>query len=383
MVVGPPPTERPQDPPTSRSAPWRWALPLLLATCALATTFAVAPVVANDGDVAAVLRVGRYSASRPVVEQDLPDPPLTEDYGHDGQQFYVLARALPDLGDAQGDVDKLRYRARRILLPVLAAPFPDGPPRVWAMIGWNVLAIGAAGVALGSLARRCGVTPWVGLAVALSPGMIDSAQGALADAPAVALALWGVVLCRSRPWAAGALLALGGLARETTLTAAAGVGLGARAWRSAAVAVGTVAAWAVVVTAWLPADDKANTNNVVVDLLDQVGIPLAGWADVGWTSAGAVLGAVLLACSVAAAWVLRRRLPELAWWLALDAVLLVLADQGVAGRAANLARVAPLALPAAVLALAVVRGDAGATEVDGGGDGTDPPEQVQESPRHA
>ena len=361
--------------PTPTAAAWRWAVPLLAASMAVAGILAVRPIVANDGDVAAVLRVGRYSASRAVVEQDLPDPPMTDDYGHDGQQFYALARAFPDLADAEDDVDKLRYRSRRIVLPVLAAPFPDGAPRAWAMVGWNVVAIGAAAVAMGALARRCGVTPWVGLAVAVSPGLVDSAQGALADAPAVALALWGVVLCRTRPWAAGVLLALGGVSRETTLTADAGAALGARAWRSAAVAVGAVVAWTAVITAWLPPSDKTNTNNLVVDLLDQVSVPFTGWAAVGWTSGEAMVGALLLVCSLGAAWELRHRLPELAWWLVLDAALLVVADQGVASRAANLARVAPLALPAAVLALGVARRRQR--------DGTTTTDQVQDSRQQA
>jgi hypothetical protein len=72
------------------------------------------------------LRVGRYSASREFIERDFPDPVLTDDYGHDGQQFYVLAATFPDLADAQDNIDRLRYRARRILLPALVSPMPRG-----------------------------------------------------------------------------------------------------------------------------------------------------------------------------------------------------------------------------------------------------------------
>ena len=289
----------------------RTVVGLVLVATLLGGLLALVPIV-RKGDVAAALRVGRYSASRPVIEQTMPDPPMTDDYGHDGQQFYALAVALPDLRDAEGDVDKLRYRARRILLPVLAAPFPDGRPTVWAMVGWNVVALAAAAVALGRLARRCGTTPWVGLAVLLSFGLLDSAQGALADAPAFALALWGVVLCRSRPWLSGALLALGGLARETTLTAAAAAGLGARAWRSAAIALGAYLAWTVAVAAWLPPSDDAGTNSPVADALSQIEVPFRSFHQVGWSSTPTITGLALVALSLGAAWSLRRRLPELA-----------------------------------------------------------------------
>ena len=56
-----------------------------------------------------------------VVERDIADPVLVSTFGHDGQQFYVVARTFPNLQDADGHVDRLKYRARRVLFPALVA----------------------------------------------------------------------------------------------------------------------------------------------------------------------------------------------------------------------------------------------------------------------
>src|SRR5687768_2833235 len=100
-------------------------------------------LASHDMDPTTLLRVGKYSASREFVERDFADPVLTDDYGHDGQQFYVLAATFPDLADAQGNIDRLRYRARRILLPALVSPVPRGEPLIWTIFVVN-LEIGRA-----------------------------------------------------------------------------------------------------------------------------------------------------------------------------------------------------------------------------------------------
>ena len=88
-----------------------------------------------------------------------PIPCSSPGFGHDGQQFYVIARTFPDMQDADGHVDRLKYRARRVLFPALVSVFPAGDATVWAMLGVNLLAIGAAGVAVSRLAQqdRCAV----------------------------------------------------------------------------------------------------------------------------------------------------------------------------------------------------------------------------------
>ena len=171
----------------------------------------------HDGDPSALLRIGDRSASRSFVEQSLPDPVLVAGFGHDGQQFYVIARTFPNMQDADGHVDRLKYRARRVLFPALVSPFPAGDATVWAMLGVNLIAIGAAGIAVSRLAKKVAAPWWIGMTVGLSPALIISARASLADALAFGLAVWGAVLWRKHLWWAVALFTLAAFARETSL----------------------------------------------------------------------------------------------------------------------------------------------------------------------
>jgi hypothetical protein len=62
---------------------------------------------------------------------------------------------------------------------------------------------------------------------------------------------------------------------------------------------------------------------------------------------------MLIGASLLSAWQLRHRLPEVAWWLVFDAILVALSNRGVVERPFNIARVAPLALAAMVLVVLV------------------------------
>ena len=207
-------TSRAVDRPASRR---RVEAAIFLITIAVVSIPAWIASTSHDMDSTTWLRVGRFSASREFVERDFDDPVLTGDYGHDGQQFYVLAATFPHFDDAQGNVDRLRYRARRILLPAVVSPVPRGDPLIWSIFAVNLAAVGLAAVGVGRIACRLGTTPWLGLVVAITPAMIESVEGSLADAPAFSLAVWGAVVWRRRPWLAAAFFLLAALGRETTL----------------------------------------------------------------------------------------------------------------------------------------------------------------------
>ena len=72
----------------------------------------------------------------------------------------------------------------RFLLPALVSPVPEDGRLIWSIFVVNLAAIGSAAVAVGHLARRLGTTAWLGLVVALTPAMIESVEGSLADTPA-------------------------------------------------------------------------------------------------------------------------------------------------------------------------------------------------------
>ena len=333
-------------------AGWRRDLLIAVAAMAIAAVLVIPQVTSHQGNVTLLLRVGRYANARPYVERAFPHPVLTPDYGHDGQQFYVIAGTLPHPRQAIPYVDHIRYRLRRILFPLLVSPFRRGPPLVWAMFAVNLLAIGAAAVALSRLAERLGGSAWLGIIVALSPALVESLQGSLADGMAFALALWGVVMWRRSIWWGVALFTLAAFTRETSLVVPAAcflVGDARQRWRLL-IPPAAYGIWMLVVAAWVPADPGGASSTIWSDVTAQLTLPFRGWAQVGWTSPSVVLGATLLVAGVLGAWQLRARLPEVSWWLVFDSVLLVCSNQAVAGRPLNLARVSAMALPAILLA---------------------------------
>jgi hypothetical protein len=324
---------------------------------AMAASIALIPFVHLHEDPTAFLRVGQFAAARPYVERSMPDPVLTNDYGHDGQQFYVIASTFPHAHDALPYVDHIRYRFRRVLFPALASVAPDGAPLVWTMFAINLLAIGAAAVALGQLSRRLGGSLWVGLVVGINPALWESLQGSLADGLAFALALWGLVLWRKHLAWAVVLFTLAALTRETSLVVPAACWLVARGrprrWLLIPPAV--FGAWAAVVAIWLPTPQGSGASNILSDASAQLTIPFGAWLHMGLSQPGPTLGLALLAGSLGSAWILRRRLPEVSIWLLLDALLLVASNVGVAERPLNLARVAAMTFPAMALAAVTIR----------------------------
>lgn len=326
----------------------------------LSVLIAAVPTVtllwSHDGDPTSLLRVGDRSASRSFVEQDISDPVMVSGYGHDGQQFYVIARTFPDMQNADGHVDRLKYRARRVLFPAIVSPLPAGDATVWGMLAVNLAAIGAASVAVSRLARRISAPWWIGISVGLSPALIISARASLADALAFALAVWGAVLWRKHLWWAVALFTLAALARETSLVVPAAclvVGPRARERLVMLVPFGVYGAWTLAVGAWLHPSD-AGSSSPFGDATRQLALPFAAFRQLGPTPA-VYLGFALFIGSLVAAWRLREVLPEIALWLVFDAILLVTAATGVAEDTLNLARLTPLAIPGIALAVGMHR----------------------------
>jgi hypothetical protein len=317
-------------------------------------------LVRHHGDPTALLNVGDRAASRPFVEHDFADPVLVKGFGHDGQQFYVVARSVTDLQQLDGNVDRPLYRARRILFPLLASPLPAGPPTVWAMLAISLGAVGMAGVAAGRLARRVGGPVWLGLAVALTPALLISVRATLGDALAFSLALWGVVLWRRHLGWAVVLFALAALARETTLVVpAACFVVGDRRQRLALLApFAAYGGWALAVGRLVTDHSSGASTSPLADALRQFALPFQAWRDLGLGSTTVQLALLLSAASLVSAWVLRQRLPELSLWLVADVVLVVVAGTGVAEDVLNYARLTPLAGVGSALAVWVARTDA-------------------------
>jgi hypothetical protein len=301
------------------------------------------------GDVAALLRVGDRGPSYAFVRRDIPDLPVERGRGYDGQMVYALARVFPHLSEAAPALDAPRYRARRILLPMLASPFGEGRRLAAALLGYNVLACGIAGAALACIAQRIGLPAITGLTVLASPAIFASITSSLNDALAVALCLSAVaVLPASTLWAV-VLVTLATLAKETSLAVAFACAMTAPRTKRVRFAVPFLAAGAWMATLVFLVPPPATVPA-------QLGPPFVAWVDHGLLRPDTALIAAIVGSSAYAAWELRRSLPTLALWIALDALVLVFAGHELI-EANQFLRFGTLAYPGLVLALLLRRAE--------------------------
>jgi hypothetical protein len=138
-----------------------------------------------------------HTAAAPVLRHDFPDRPLPDAIGHDGQFFYAIARQPMHLASATKSVDRPRYRAQRILFPVLAwvlHPTGGGPGLVLALVLVNVAGLLVGGVAAGALSQTRGGPAWPALVFPLLPGASDCLRLGVPDTLALALVLVALLL---------------------------------------------------------------------------------------------------------------------------------------------------------------------------------------------
>jgi len=147
------------------------------------------------------------------------NPPTRSEYGYDGQVYaqIALSPSLRHPGLSQA-CDNFRYRARRIGLPVLAYIFGLGRP-AWILQAYSVLNFFFWLAMMGAMARFVG---FVGirerllvLSVLWTSGTLFSLQRALTDLPTMTLSFWGMILADTHVVAAGSLLAISALFKET------------------------------------------------------------------------------------------------------------------------------------------------------------------------
>lgn len=171
-------------------------------------------------------RLPRVRPLHPYVHEDSA--------GYDGQYYAQLA-VDPTLRDPAlpAAIDNLPYRARRILFPAVAFVAGGGRPE-WILpayaalnfVCWPLLAC----VLLQWFPPRSweNLLRWAG--VLFSAGLLASVRYAVVDGPALLLLALAVALLeRGRPRTGLALLALGGLGKETSLLGAAALAPGATA----------------------------------------------------------------------------------------------------------------------------------------------------------
>jgi hypothetical protein len=230
--------------------------------------------------------------------------------GYDAQ-YYAQIAMDPSLRNKQlrHAVDSLPYRARRILLPAIAYVAGLGRPsailQAYALanvVSWLLLAV----VLLHWFPPRSwdNFMRWAG--VMFSFGLCVSFRNALVDGPSLLLIASGLCLLeRGRPGWSAAVLALGGLGKETNLMAAAGfLPASLRPTRAWAVAVlrgvlvaAPLALWLIYIALTVgPAGDLGarNFDLPFASYLRKWGEITTGWNDLSVANAGPLWSLFLL-----------------------------------------------------------------------------------------
>jgi hypothetical protein len=158
----------------------------------------------------------------------LGDITVRRDLGHDGKFFFAQANDPWYLEPERHAVvlDQPRYRAQRMLFPLLAGGFGIFPPGVvvWSMLVTNLLALGFGSWLAARLAVLWGGTPWLGLAVPLNIGLLFELDIGGAGMLAYTCCLGAVyALARERTGLASLLFAAAALSREVMVLFALGV----------------------------------------------------------------------------------------------------------------------------------------------------------------
>jgi len=299
----------------------------------------------SNGGVQALLGAGGGSTARPVIDREIPGAVRFPSLGHDGQQFYVVARHPFEPKAGAPLLDSPAYRYRRILFPALAgAAAPNGGEQlIWAMLGLSLI-----GVALGAWAvsRYPDAPVWLPLVVGLTPGVGVALSLSLSDALATGLALAAVAGALRHRWAwMTAALVAGALTRETLLLVAFGLifttAMPTR-WRIAA-----LAAPALAIGSWSLWSAHAIGGSAAKGAA-QFSFPLVGWLQSPSRPPGLVLGLGLMVAMVVGSLHTWRSDRGVAVVLALHAALMACLATDVTVSWLNTTRVA-----APVTALAV------------------------------
>ena len=290
-----------------------------LLAAALAAVVVLAVASANGG-LPGLLVVGEDFPIRDFVTAELPGVELATGVGHDGQQYFGIARDPFGTGEVPDLLDNPSYRYLHILYPLLAggAGLFSAEVTVVAMVLLAVAGFGLAGAAALRLHEQLGGSHRVAVLALVNIGLVFAVRFLLPDAMALGLAMLGVTLAvERRDRAAGTVLALAVLTKTTYLVIPLALSVWVwptDRWRAlwlTVVPAVPAALWTVYVFARFGPSTAGNLAIPFTGMADAVGL----WRDV---STGEVLLAgvalVLLAGSAVLAVAVGDRL--LGWLLA-------------------------------------------------------------------
>ncbi len=350
--------------------PWTRLVCAALAGTTLCVTGVLLDVRRAGLGLPNLLPLARTGPAAAIIQRDFPHARAIGGRGHDGQQFYAIARDPLHLDRVSRSLDRPRYRLQRPLFPVLAwlfHPSGGGPGLIWALFGVGVAGLLLTAVSTGALVATLGARDLVAVLLAavvpLLGGSLVSLRITVADTLALGLALSAVVLVvRGHLRLAVVAGVLAVLAKESVLLILVGYALWRRD-RRAAVLVGVPVVVGLTWALWVRSFAPARHDPQVMEF----GLPLRGLVDGAhfWLTRpnlGVLPSVSVIVAVVLGIWALARgglRSP-LGWMVALQLLLLAVVSIRVLDIFTNAARtVMPLTVVALVGLLTEARGGEG------------------------
>jgi hypothetical protein len=321
---------------------------ILLATVALAALWPALHAIAQ-GDLTAVIGPGTQSKPFPLLQRELPELAARNNQGHDGQQFYVMARAPFRPREVAQYLNDPTYRYRRILFSAAAWTLaPHGGTRlVVALLALGLASVALSAAALSALPRA---PSWLPLVVAATPGVIVSLALSLSDALALGFTLLAFAAAAHHRWRLVVLaLVAGALTRETVVLA--GFALAFTPEMPARVRVAVAAVPAVALGAWVAWVDHVLAQSAGSGAAAQFSVPFLGWLNSTDTTTGIIIG-LLLALVMIVGVQHAADVPHVRVYLVLLLVLMVVLADNVTESWVNTSRVAIAGLPLSVWVIA-------------------------------
>lgn len=335
-------------------------LPVLLVVVITPIAMTLGVIASQGWDPSVFGAFGEEAVENTALAEELlgRDVVVRPGQGHDGKFFFFQALD-PLILNPDGysvAVDRPRYRAQRMLFPVLAGGFGQLPSEgvLWGMAAVNTLALIVGSCAMVLLLDRRDLSPWWSLCFLFGPGMIS--EFALGGSGVVALALLIVGIDQlergATGWSTVALVA-SVMAREVMLLAVMGVILHGlirrRRWLGWLALLGPVS-----IGVWRLYVDVRLRGVPEVETLEVGGAPLSGLVQAlrDWTTDPVDL-AIGLALLAVCAWLIVRVLrgsDELLTWAAVPFVgLVAVLSAAVLGEFFNFGRAVAPIVPAAAI----------------------------------
>lgn len=311
------------------SPAWRTAYALVYLACLAGFARGIARFGDRQTGYTSLILFGDHFAPQRLPQlAEIPIYTYAQREGYDGQFYAQMAVAGNPFDPALARaLDAPAYRERRILLPLVTHLVGLGRPA-------TILQLYALGnlfclVLLAALLARWWFPPtdldnlirWAG--IVFSAGMVVSATRGLTDGPALLLVALAVrQLERGRRSGAAVILALAGLARETSLLAAAAFwppGQTAGAWRRALlmtlISAGPVVVWmAILLSHYGQVGGLRNLAPPFVALSHKARELCDGFRAQGFDRAARDEMLVLVSLAVQIGFLVARPAPAQPWW---------------------------------------------------------------------